>query len=152
MSKNFIHDILSNVELQKISDEIKRQELKTSGELRISIKYKRRLLEKKISLRDLAVKEFFRFKMNRTKDQSGILFFLLLKEKQFYILPDSGITKLIEQSQWNGIAKKTEEYFRDGNFYEGIIHVIRECGNILSHHFPRKSDDLNELDNRVAIS
>lgn len=152
MFQNFIHEILSAVEMEKIAEEIKLQEEKTAGELRVSIKYKRKLLEKKLSLRDLAVKEFFRLKMNRTKDQSGILFFLLLKEKQFYILPDSGITKLIEQSQWNNIAKKTEEYFRNGNFFEGIIHVIGECGELLSRHFPRKIDDVDEISNQVAIS
>jgi uncharacterized membrane protein len=152
MFHNFIHEILSTVELQKISNEIKRHELRTSGELRVSIKYKRKLLEKKLSLRDLAVREFFRLKMNRTKDQSGILFFLLLKEKQFYILPDAGITKIIEQSQWNSIAKKTEEYFRSGSFFEGIIHVIDECGELLYRHFPRKIGDVDEISNQVAIS
>lgn len=152
MSYHFVHEILSAVEMEKIAEEIKLQEDKTAGEIRVSIKRKRKFFERKASLRNLAIKEFFRLKMNDTRDRSGILLFLILKERQFYILPDEGITKVLDQKFWDDLSASTEKYFREKNFYPGIINVIKECGNILSQHFPRKSDDLNELDNRVAIS
>jgi len=149
---HFIHEILSAVEMEKIAEEIKLQEEKTAGEIRISIKRKKKLFEKKASLRDLAIKEFFRLKMNNTRDRSGILLFLILKDKQFYILPDEGITKVLDQNFWNELSNVTEKYFRNKNFFDGIIHVIRECGKVLSQHFPRKPDDVNELEDRIEIS
>jgi len=110
------------------------------------------MFEKKSSLRNLAIKEIFRFKMSNTRNRSGILLFLILKDKQFYILPDEGITKVLDQNFWNELSNVTEKYFRNKNFYDGIIHVIRECGKVLSQHFPRKPDDVNELDDRVEVS
>jgi len=151
ISKNFIYKILSEVELEKISEEIKKQEQKTSGELKVSIKKGRGFFEKNKSIRDLAIREFHRLGMSNTRDKSGILFFLLLMDREFYILPDSGITEKLPQSFWDELAKSTENYFRNKNFYEGIVHVIRKCGEILSEHFPRKSDDIDELSNRVEI-
>jgi len=152
MFHHFIHEILSAVEMEKIAEEIKLQEEKTAGEIRVSIKQKRKMFEKKSSLRNLAIKEFFRMKINNTLDRSGILLFLILKDKQFYILPDEGITKVLDQNFWNELSNVTEKYFRNKNFFDGIIHVIRECGKVLSQHFPRKPDDVNELEDRIEIS
>lgn len=149
--RNFINEILSNVELEKISEEIKQQELKTSGELRVAIKEKRNLFEQKKSIRELAIKEFYRLGMNRTRERSGILFFILLKEKQFYILPDEGITKKLTQDFWDGLALEVQKFFKEKNFYEGIIFILRECGKVLEKYFPRKPDDINELSDSVII-
>lgn len=149
--RNFINEILSNVELEKISEEIKKQELKTSGELRVAIKEKRGFFDRKKSIRELAIKEFYRLGMDRTRERSGILFFILLKEKQFYILPDEGITKKLTQDFWDGLALEVQKFFKEKNFYEGIIFILRECGKVLEKHFPRKPDDINELSDSVAI-
>lgn len=151
ISKHFIYKILSEVELEKISEEIKKQEKKTSGELKVSIKKSRGFFEKKKSIRELAIREFHRLGMTNTRGRSGILFFLLLKDREFYILPDSGITEKLPQNFWDEIAKTVEIYFRDKNFYEGIVFVVRKCGEILSQYFPVKPDDKDELSNEIEI-
>ncbi|MGB9664515.1 MAG: TPM domain-containing protein [Ignavibacteria bacterium] len=152
INKHFIHKILSEVELEKISEEIKRQEQKTSGELKVSIKKGRGFFEKKKSVRELAIREFQRLGMINTRDRSGILFFLLLKDREFYILPDIGISEKIQQSYWDEIAKEAENSFREKNFFEGIIKVLRKCGDALAKHYPRKPDDIDEISNKVEIN
>lgn len=148
----FIEKILSREELEKIATEIGNQEKTTSGEIRVSIKKQRSFFERKKSLRDIAIKEFNRLKMFRTRDRNGILLLLLLKERQFYILPDYGISNVLPQSFWDNIARETEDFFRKEKFFDGIINMVQKCGKILSEHFPIKSDDTNELDNKVEIS
>ncbi|MEJ5304503.1 MAG: TPM domain-containing protein [Ignavibacteria bacterium] len=152
ISKNFIHKILSEVELEKIAEEIKSQELRTSGELKVSIKKGRSLFDKRKSIRELAIREFHRLGMTNTRDRSGILFFLLLNDREFYILPDIGISEKIPQTFWDELAKEAENSFREKNFFEGILKVLRKCGDVLAEHFPRKSDDMDELSNKVEIS
>lgn len=152
ISKNFVHKILSEIELEKISEEIRNQEQETSGELRVSIKHKRGFFDRKRSIRELAIREFHRLGMNNTRDKSGILFFLLLNDREFYILPDEGITSKLPQAFWDELAKKTEQYFKEKNFFEGIIYTLKECGKVLAEHFPRKPDDINELSDNVEIS
>jgi uncharacterized membrane protein len=151
ISRNFIHQILSEVELQKIAEEIGRQEQRTSGELKVVIKRGRKFFERKKSIRELAIREFHKIGMMNTRDRSGILFFMLLKDREFYILPDIGITEKLPQEFWNEIAKSVEQYFREKNFFEGIIYVIRKCGDVLAENFPRKPDDIDELSNKVEI-
>ncbi|MCX8010709.1 MAG: TPM domain-containing protein [Ignavibacteria bacterium] len=152
MGKNFIHKILSKEELDKISDKIKEAEKLTSGEIRVSIKNKRGLFNKSKSIRDLAVKEFFRLRINKTKQKNGILLFLLLSERQFYILPDEGISLYIEQTVWDSLAEETERYFKENQFCSGIVNVIEKCGKMLSQYFPIQIDDKNELSNKVEVS
>ena len=151
INKNFIHKILSEVELEKISEEINIQEQRTSGELKVSIKKGRNFFERKKNIRELAIREFHRLGMTNTRDRSGILFFLLLNDREFYILPDKGISEKIPQSFWDELAKEAENSFREKNFFEGILKVIRKCGDVLAEHFPRKPDDVNELSNKVEI-
>lgn len=152
IDKHFIHKILSEVELEKISEEIKRQELRTSGELKVSIKKGRNFFEKKKTIRELAIREFHRLGMTNTRERSGILFFLLLKDREFYILPDVGISEKLPQSFWDELAKETEKSFREKEFFAGIIKVLRKCGDVLAEHFPRKQDDIDELSNKVELS
>lgn len=151
-NQNFIYKILSEAELEKISVEIKKQELRTSGEIKVSIKKGRGFFEKKKSIRDLAIREFHRLGMANTRARSGILFYLLLQDREFYILPDTGISDKIPQTFWDGLARETEKYFHDKNFFEGIIYVIQKCGNILTEHFPRKTDDTNEISDIIEIT
>ncbi len=150
--KNFIHEILSDVELEKIAQAISKQELRTSGELKVSIKRKRSFLDKKKNIRELAIREFHRLGLNNTRERSGILFFLLLKDREFYILPDIGITEKLPQEFWDELAKETIDYFIDGRFFEGIINVIQKCGEVLAKHYPVKPEDRNEISNRVEIT
>lgn len=148
----FIEQILTKDELDIIAEEIGMQERYTSGEIRVSIKHNRSFFDKKKTLRDVAIKEFKRLKMFKTRDKNGILLLLVLKERSFYILPDIGITQVLHQNFWNDIAAKSETFFREGKFFKGILHIIRECGKSLQEKFPIKKDDTNELDNNVAIS
>jgi uncharacterized membrane protein len=152
INKHFIHKILSEVELEKISEEIKRQELRTSGELKVSIKKGRNFFEKKKSIRELAIREFHRLGMANTRDRSGILFFLLLKDREFYILPDIGISEKLPQSFWDELANETEKSFREKEFFEGIVKVLKKCGDVLAEHFPRKPGDIDEFSNKVELS
>jgi uncharacterized membrane protein len=74
---------------------------------------------------------------------------LLLKEKQFQIVADEGINNIVGQSTWDKIRDEMQLYFIRGNFTEGILSGIEKMGDVLAAHFPIKSDDKNELSNKV---
>jgi uncharacterized membrane protein len=136
----------------RISESIKEAESKTAGEIKISIKEKRDFSQKKKSLIELASLEFARLGMNNTRDKTGILLFLLLNEKKFYILADEGINKKVEQKVWNEIRDRMQADFSRGHFTKGILLGINEVGKILASHFPIKPDDVNELSDKVEIN
>lgn len=146
-----IYDFLTDDDLLRISGKIKDMEAITSGEIRVSVKEKKPLFKKKKDISELAKEEFFRLKMDNTRDKTGILIFLLLNQRQFYILADSGINEKVSPDTWDVIRDEVQAKFRMGKFSEGIILCVERVGHKLSEFFPRKHDDTNELSDRVTF-
>lgn len=149
MQKRLIYNYLSDDELLRISNKIKESEKSTAGEICVSIKEKKTFLTS--SVYDLAKKEFYKLGVYKTRDKTGILIFILLEKKQFYILADEGINEIVPENTWDGIKDEMQRMFIKGNFCKGIIYGIDEIGSLLSKHFPIKPDDTNELSNKVAL-
>jgi uncharacterized membrane protein len=151
MIQPLIYYFLNDDELLRISNLIKKVEMNTAGEICVSIREKRKIFKRRKSIKDLAEEEFFRLGINRTMDKTGIIIFILLAEREFYLLADEGINKKVEQSVWDNIADKMHNYFVHGEFCGGILFGIEEAGKILAENFPVKPGDKNELSNRVII-
>ena len=100
---------------------------------------------------DLAKEEFYKLQMDKTRDKTGILIFVLLEERQFYILADEGINEKVRPNTWERIRDEMQTEFKSGQFTHGIIIGIERIGKILSNYFPIKPDDTNELSNKVVI-
>ena len=150
-TNKIIYDFFTDDDFLKISSEIKKAEKVTSGEIKVSLKEKRNYREKKKSIMELAAIDFAKLGMGKTRDKTGVLIFLLLSEKKFYIYADKGINEKIEQKVWDEIRDKMQEEFSRGHFTGGIILGIREAAKILQRHFPIKSDDTNELSDAVEF-
>lgn len=148
--KELLKKYFTQGNLERIAKEITEQERYTSGEIRVSIHAKRGWFEKKRSLYDLALKEFYRLKMHNTRDRSGVLLYFLFGEHQFYILADEGIHQKAKDL-WVSVAQSISEQFKTGNYCEGICIAVRTVGEALRQHYPRKSDDTNELSNEVEL-
>ncbi|MBM4165865.1 MAG: hypothetical protein FJ218_02930 [Ignavibacteria bacterium] len=149
--KNRIDSFLSKTERNEIANFIHSLEEKTSGEIRVAVTFKRGFFEKKKSLQELALKAFFRLKMNNTRDKTGVLLFILVGEKQFHIVADEGINKKVEDGTWQKIATELSDFFKNQKYKDGIICVLDHIGKILSLNFPKKSDDANELTNEISF-
>ncbi len=89
--------------------------------------------------------------MKNTKGRTGVLIFLVLEDRQFCVLADEGIHTLVGQDPWTGIATTLSGKFREGAFTDGLIQAVREVGEILAKHVPRKPDDTNELPDTVGL-
>ncbi len=146
-----IYQYFSDDDFLRISNKIKEAERTTSGEIRIAVKEKKSFLDSKKNIRQLAEKEFHKLNMHATIDKTGILLYLLLSEKEFYILADSGIDKIVGQVAWDTVRDEIQSQFQNGKFCDGLIWGIERVGKILSEHFPIKSGDSNELSNKIVI-
>jgi uncharacterized membrane protein len=149
---NLIKKLLTKEDLAAIVAAIGKVEKNTSGEIRVSIRQKRRWREKKLNIEDIARREFHFLKMNKTKERTGVLIFLLLEDKKFYILADEGIHSKVEEGKWSKVAAEISAHFSQKNFKNGIIKGVEMVGEELSRHLPRKSGDKNELSNEVRVS
>jgi uncharacterized membrane protein len=149
--KNLVKQLFSNEDLSSIASAIGEAEKTTAGEIRVSIRQKRKWTERRSTIEEIARKEFYVLGMTKTKDRTGILIFLLLEDKKFYILADEGIHTKVEQGTWDKIANEMSNHFSQKNFRTGIVHGVRSVGGELSKFFPRKTDDTNELPDDVHV-
>ena len=151
MQQRLIYHFLDDDELLRITNKIKEIEKTTSGEICVTIKEHRHFLKRKKSICELSEEEFIRLGINKTRDNTGILIFIILESRQFYILADNGIIEKVPQTTWDLIRDEMQGMFVKGEFCKGILHGLAEVGTILSKHFPVKPDDKNEISDRVRI-
>jgi uncharacterized membrane protein len=148
---NLIKKLFTKEDLAALTAEIGEAEKTTSGEIRISIRQKRRWSEKKKTIEEMARLEFQHLGMTKTKDRTGVLIFLLIADKAFFILADEGIHAKVTEGTWTKIVEEMSSHFAQKKFRYGLIHGVRSVGKVLSQYFPRKSNDTNELPNEVHV-
>lgn len=151
MSKRIIYNYLNDDELLRISNAIKEAEKKTAAEILVTVKEKRNLFEKRKSIRELAEIEFQKSGITEIKNRTGVLIFILLSDRQFYILADKMISEKIDQKTLDEIATKMSNTFRSGKFSNGIIDCINNLSEMLILHFPVQPLDVDEISNKVVI-
>jgi len=104
-------------------------------------------LEEEVRKRALAA--FYEKGLYKTRDASGVLFFISLFEHRVWILADKGIYEKIAPEALQAHAAAVAGAVKTGNAAQVLCVQIRTVGAILAEHFPIKSDDTNELTNEV---
>lgn len=149
--KKIIYEYLSDDDFLAISKAISESEKTHSGEIRVSINSELSFFENFYDIKKLAIREFKKLKMDTTRDKTGVLIYISLIKKQFYILADEGINQKVSQSYWDSLAENIKNEFIIGNYRNAITETITNIGIKLSEFFPIKRDDTNELSNKVVI-
>ena len=151
MKNKLFYTYFDDDELLRITNKIQTIEKITSGEICVTIREKKKFSERKKSISQLAEAQFYKLRINQTRDRTGIIIFLLLDDKQFHILADEGINSKVNADTWERIKEQMLAHFLAGNFCEGLLLGLDEIGRILSEHFPLKIDDTNEISNKVIV-
>ncbi len=149
--QGLIYHFISDDEMLRISNRIKEVEKTTAGEICVAVKEHLHFLQRNKPIHALAEKEFVRLGVDKTRDKTGILIFVLLPKRQFYIMADTGINEKVPENTWDSIKDEMQKMFLTGEFSKGIIHGVQRVGNILSEHFPVKADDMDEISNEIII-
>ena len=149
--QGLIYHFISDDEMLRISNRIKEVEKTTAGEICVAVKEYLHFLQRNKPIHALAEKEFVRLGVDKTRDKTGILIFVLLPKRQFYIMADTGINEKVPENTWDSIKDEMQKMFLTGEFSKGIIHGVQRVGNILSEHFPVKPDDMDEISNEIII-
>ncbi len=89
--------------------------------------------------------------MTATKGDTGVLIYLSLEEQQAAIVADKGIASKVSADYWHIPQGMIMDGIKKNNYAAGIVAAVAEIGQQLKTHFPRLSDDLNELPDRPEI-
>jgi len=100
-------------------------------------------------VREQAVQSFYKKGLYKTRDATGVLFFISLFEHRVWVLADKGIYEKISQEDLQEHATDIAAGIKDGRAAAALCEEIRRAGEVLAHHFPVREDDTNELSDQV---
>lgn len=87
-----------------------------------------------------------------TRHRTGIMIFISFFEHEVIIMSDRGISKVVEQKQWDKIVADLIANIRTGKLVDGLEGAIKRCGEILLEKgFHKTDDDVNELRDDLRI-
>ncbi len=139
-------DFFTSEEKTEIETAITKAEEITSGEIRIHLEN-----TCKENILDHAAWIFEELEMHTTQLRSGVLIYLAVNDQKFAILGDTGINEKLGENYWEKLKNDMASDFKAGKFKEGLIHAVSQIGQDLTTHFPKTSEDQNELLNDISF-
>jgi putative membrane protein len=104
------------------------------------------------STRKKAENAFLHEEIFNTRHRTGIMIFISFFEREVIVMADRGISKVVEQKEWDSMVRGITENIRKGKLVEGIETAIKRCGEILLEKgFFQTPDDVNELRDDLRI-
>jgi len=133
-------------QLDDIKSSVQTAELNTSGEIRVHIE---ELCNADVL--DRAAYLFQKLGMTKTQLRNGVLIYLAIKDHKFAIIGDAGINAKVPAGFWDKAKTIMLNDFKESHFTEGLCKAVLLAGEQLKQHFPRQSDDINELPDEVSF-
>jgi uncharacterized membrane protein len=139
--------MLSKEEEKALVKTIREAEKLTSGEIRVHI-------QKTCGPDPVkeAIARFDALGLSATREKNGVLIFLASEDKKFAIIGDKGIQEKAGDELWNDLKTSMEEHFKKGDFLMGLQTAVSGAGKALSHYFPHRKNDVNELPDDISYS
>lgn len=104
---------------------------------------------KTIRVHNQAVRQFKVGAERRTTGRTGVLIYLSMREHRAEIVADESIAAKVSAEVWGEAMGDMLAEIRKGRIAEGLAVGIRDVGFVLAEHFPRGSEDVNELPDRL---
>ena len=104
---------------------------------------------KSARVRDHAVRHFKVGAEKRTHGRTGVLIYVSMKEHRAEIVADEPIAEKVPAEVWGEAMADMLAEIRKDCVAEGIAAGVRDVGKVLSEHFPRGAEDINELPDRL---
>ena len=85
----------------------------------------------------------------RTVGRTGILIYLSMAEHRAEIIGDEAITSVTTPETWGEAMTALLAGVKAGQTGDGIAAAVGLIGAVLSEHFPKSSDDTNEIPDKL---
>ena len=98
---------------------------------------------------DFALYQFKKLGIDKTSSHKAILIFICQRERFIRIVADKQIDDIVPDDTWQKIVSQFISQAKDGQMAKGVLHVVENCGKILTEKFPKVGQNRDELDNDV---
>lgn len=143
----------SQAALDRIEAVIKQSEATHRGEIRFALEGDLHLMPllHGATARSRAQRVFSDLRVWDTEENTGVLLYLQLVDRDFEIVADRGINARVTQDEWEAVCLRMETAFGEARYEEGVIAGIKEITALLTRHFPATGANPDELSNRPVL-
>ena len=85
----------------------------------------------------------------RTVGRTGILIYLSMAEHRADIVGDEAITRVTTPETWGEAMTALLTHVKAGRPGDGIVAAVEIIGEVLAEHFPKSSEDSNEIPDKL---
>jgi putative membrane protein len=85
----------------------------------------------------------------RTVGRTGILIYLSMGERRAEIVADEAIMAVTTADTWGEAMAALVTDVKDGRPGDGIVAAVGLIGDVLAQHFPKSSEDTNEIPDKL---
>ncbi|WP_300398684.1 TPM domain-containing protein [uncultured Sphingobium sp.] len=85
----------------------------------------------------------------RTRGRTGVLLYISLDEHRAELVADRAINEKVSPDAWGDAMATLIDALRQDRAGEGLAAAVTQVGAVLALHFPRATDDINELPDRL---
>lgn len=97
-----------------------------------------------------AMQAFLEEEVFDTRDRTGILLFVSLREHRIEVLGDAGINQEVAPDDWAEVVARIRRGIQNDNLTDGLVEGIEMCGQLLERKGVEiRPDDENELSDTV---
>jgi putative membrane protein len=87
--------------------------------------------------------------IHRTRNHSGVLFYVSVAEHHVQIIADEGIHPEVGEARWQEIIETFAREVKARRVADGFSKAIHAIADAMAPHYPREADDVNELPDRL---
>ncbi len=98
-----------------------------------------------------ALEVFAEYRVWDTEENTGVLIYVCLADREVHILADRGINRCVCAGQWEQIVAAMQQAFSHNRFQEGALLGIAQVTDVLVEHFPAVDANQNELPNTPTV-
>ena len=105
----------------------------------------------RLTCRERAEQVFAELGVWDTEENSGVLLYVQLVDRDIEIVADRGIARRVEHAHWDDVCRRMEDAFRRKQFLAGSLEAIERVTTLLARHFPASGVNPNELPDRPRL-
>jgi uncharacterized membrane protein len=148
-----VRRVFPQAALDRIQAAIAASEKRHRGEIRFAVEGALDFLPvvRGLTPRARALEIFSLLRVWDTGENTGVLLYLQMVDRDIEIVADRGIARLIAQTEWDAICHRMEAAFKDGRYEAGVLAGIGEVSELLARHFPAGTQNVDELPDKPAV-
>jgi len=135
---------LTDEEEALLVEEIRKQEARTSAEIRVCVTDKLIFRPQRYAWR-----LFDSIGMSETRERNAALIVMMPRVKKIVVIGDSALHDIVGDVYWKSAVSAMVREMHSSGPLNAIREGLQRLGDTLAIHWPRREDDINELPDEI---